>query len=498
VTKYTYYYELSPMQAPRKYQTDFFAAGIVPRRLVEALAELQRRCGVRVYFSGGTIRDWLMGRMPLDLDVTVRRGAVLCCRELIDILGAGTFVSLGTESEEAARVVWGRLQIDISAFRKGAQTIEEELALRDFTINAMAMAYGDTRIIDPLDGRKDLDKGLLRCCPEAFQHDPLRMLRGYRFQAERGFALTRECVAAIAQQHRSIKQSAAERICYELERIMMCSAAADAVRDMAETGLLWAIVPELYEGVGVEQPGYHHKDVFHHSLLALDQLEQVIQRPQWFFGASAEVVVDYLADATRVKNLRWAALFHDLGKPATCSSGTINQAKVTFYNHDQVGRQLFLELAGRLRMSRRQAESVGKFIELHMYPFHLSNVRRTDALSRKALLKICKKAEDDLAGLFVLAMADSLAGQGELKPVDMEEQLAALFDEIQDVRQKHVEPVLHGERLVSGHDLIERFKLCPGPLFKEILGELEVARVEERVTTREQALVWVEKYLEQK
>lgn len=486
------------MQASPKHQSDFFAAGSIPRRLIAAFAEVQHRCGVTIHFSGGTIRDWLMGWTPLDIDVTVRRGAVVCCRELIDILGAGTFVQLGTESEEAARVVWGRLQIDISAFRKGAQTIEEELALRDFTINAMALAYGDTRIIDPLGGRDDLAQGLLRCCPAAFQHDPLRMLRGYRFQAERGFTLTRESVAAITEQHRFIQQSAAERILYELDRIMMSSGAAAAVRDMAETGLLWAIVPELYEGVGVEQPGYHHKDVFHHSLLALDQLERVIERPRRYFAVAAEVVADYLADVDRVKNLRWAALFHDLGKPATCSSGTINQARVTFYNHDQVGRQLFLELAGRLRMSRRQAESVGTFIELHMHPFHLSNVRRTDVLSRKALLKICKKAEDDLAGLFVLAMADSLAGQGELKPVDMEEQLAALFDEIQDVRQKHVQPVLHGERLVSGHDLIERFKLRPGPLFKEILGELEIARVEERVTTREQALVWVEKYLEQK
>lgn len=468
---------------------------MVPQRLVDPLAELQRRCGVRLYLSGGTIRDWLMGRVPLDLDVTVRRGAAVCCRELIDILGAGTLVPLGTESEEAARVVWGRLQIDISAFRKGAQTIEEELALRDFTINAMAMGYGDSRIIDPLGGRRDLKKGLLRCCPDAFENDPLRMLRGYRFQAEFSFALSRECVADVTQHHPSIQQCAAERILYELDRIMMCSAAATAVQGMAETGLLWAIVPELYQGVGVEQPGYHHKDVFHHSLLALDQLERVIQRPQCFFGASAEVVVDYLADATRVKNLRWAALFHDLGKPVTCSSGTIHQAKVTFYNHDRVGRQLFLDLAGRMRMSRRHAESVGTFIELHMHPFHLSNVRRTDALSRKALLKICKKAKDHLAGLFVLAMADSLAGQGELKPADMEEQLAELFDEIEDARQKHVEPVLHGQRLLSGHDLIELFSLRPGPLFKEILDELDVARVEGRITTREQALAWVEKYL---
>ncbi|MFN2353861.1 MAG: HD domain-containing protein [Desulfopila sp.] len=494
------------MQAPQKLNTDCLAAGIVPQRLVDPLAEVQRRCGVRLYLSGGTLRDWLLGRTPLDLDVTVRRGAAVCCRELINILGAGTLVPLGTQSEEAARVVWGRLQIDISDFRKGAQTIEEELALRDFTINAMAMAYrdsrsdsrSDSRIIDPLDGRKDLSKGLLRCCPEAFEDDPLRMLRGYRFQAELGFALTGECVAAVTRQHRSIQRCAAERILYELDRIMMCGAAAHAVRGMAETGLLWTIVPELYEGVGVEQPGYHHKDVFYHSLLTLDQMERVIQQPQSFFGASAEVISEYLADATRVKNLRWAALFHDLGKPVTCSSGTMCQAKVTFYNHDRVGRQLFLDLAGRLRMSRRHAESVGTFIELHMHPFHLSNVRRTDALSRKALLKICKKAQDDLAGLFVLAMADSLAGQGELKPADMEEQLAELFDEIQAARKKHVEPVLYGKRLLSGHDLIERFGLRPGPLFKEILGELDVARVEGRVATREQAMAWVEKYLEEK
>jgi poly(A) polymerase len=473
-----------------------------PKRLWDALCHISEQRGSDLYISGGTVRDWLLGKKPVDLDITVQSGAAACCRQLISVLGSGAFVMLGTEMEEAARVVWQENSIDFSSFRKGAQSIEEELHHRDFTINSMAIPLGSlkqnnqTNLIDPLDGREALKKKCLHCCPEAFEDDPLRMLRAYRLQAEFGFSLSAVCVEGIQKHRISINNCAAERILRELERIMQCSKAAEVCQGMAATGLLWCILPELEDGVGVEQPGYHHEDVFNHSLLALSCVDRVIQEPAVYFGEYADIIVEYLQSVRKRKNLRLAALLHDLGKPATRSSGRVPEERITFYNHDRTGKAIFEKIAARLRMSRADTDFVGKAIEMHMHPFHLSNVRRKDKLSRRALLRICKKAGDELPGLFVLAMADSLAGQGVDKPEHMEEELAELFGEITEARRKYIDPALHGKKLLSGYDLIEKFNLQPGPVFRRIFSDLEIAQVEGEVMTREGAMVWLRQYLD--
>jgi len=474
---------------------------LFPDELVAAVTKVEQEQGYKFYITGGTVRDWLLGRVPADLDITVKEGAELCCRELIRQLGGGAFVMLGIDSEEAARVVWRGNAVDFSAFRKNAQTIKQDLALRDFSINAMAIQFSGSKenenvqIIDPLDGKKDLEAGILRCCPGAFVNDPLRMLRGYRLCAELGFDFDMRSSAEIKKRSNLIANSAAERIHYELDRIMMTGQAADTFKEMSGSTLLWQIFPELQDGLGMEQPGFHHEDVFHHNLLALRCVDKVIERPQNYFSDFHQSVVDYLLDVKRKKWVRWAAFFHDLGKPATYSSGTIKPEKITFYNHDQVGREIFLKIAARLRWSKEDTVVVSKLIELHMHPFHLCNVRRQETVSRKACLKICKKAGDDLPGLFVVAMADSLAGKGKLKPENMEEELAQLFDEVQSANETFIQPMLKGRRLLSGHDLIENFNLAPGPIFSAIFKELEIVVVEEKVQTKSEALTWVDEYL---
>jgi poly(A) polymerase len=471
-----------------------------PESLIEALVQVERQQGFPFYITGGTLRDRFLGRTPFDLDITVKEGALQCCKKVLDVLKGGALVVLGTDTEEAARVVSRGYSIDFSTFRKGAATIEEELHHRDYTINAMAVELRHSlepqaHIIDPLGGYRDLKDRMLRCCPEAFHDDPLRMLRGYRLRAELAFAMDHDCVEMIGRWSADIGGCSSERVHGELERIMMTTSAATVFREMADSTLLFRILPELEEGVGLEQPGYHHEDVFHHSLSALQCLEPVMAKPRRYFGEYADTIITYLEDAGRRRHLRWSALFHDLGKPATCSSGTMAGGKITFYNHDRVGRRIFADIAGRLRMSNAETARIGTLIEMHMHPFHLANSRRAGGLSRRALLRLCKKAGNELPGLFMLAMADSLAGQGESKPEGMEEELALLFDEVQAANEKHVQPALRGERLLTGHDLVEIFNLSPGPRFRKILDELEVVRVEEKVRSREEALSWLRDYL---
>ena len=474
-----------------------------PAQLIRALLGLDRSCSP-VYLAGGTVRDWLLGRPSADLDLVVASGAGACCQLLLSALGRGAFIPLGEPKDDTARVVWKGLTIDIAGFRGGARSIEDDLRLRDFTINAMAVPLVDLvddvpalTLIDPLDGRRDLERRILQVCSDrAFTDDPLRMLRGYRLGVALGFALTAAALMAIEANSPLITSVAAERISHELDLIMDSDGAPTAIQAMAETGILWHIVPKLQRGLGLEQPGFHHLDVFHHSLAALGCMEEILRRPERYFPGHGPVFARYAGRKGIRKVLKWSALLHDMGKPYTMEVRP--EGRITFYNHDRIGKDLFLGLAERLKWSNEARDVTGRLIGLHMHPFHLCNVRRNTPLSRRACLRLWKKAGDHLPGLFLLAMADSLACRGELKPEGMEEELAALFHDLQATIDRVIRPVVSGPRLVTGRDLIKRFNLSPGPVFAIILVELELAMVEGRVCSRKEALDWVEHYLQQK
>jgi poly(A) polymerase len=161
-----------------------------------------------------------------------------------------------------------------------------------------------------------------------------------------------------------------------------------------------------------------------------------------------------------------------------------------------VGQEILFEVAKRLRWSKKTSEVVGRLIELHMYPFHLCNASRSTEISKKACLRIWKKAGRELPGIFLLAMADSLACRGEMKPEAMEKELELLFCKLQTIIEHSIQPVFAKTRLVTGRDLIEIFHLTPGPVFSRVLEALETARVEGKVHDRQEALDWLTKYLQ--
>lgn len=476
--------------------------GNYPQRLITALSRVAEAQALDLFVIGGTVRDWLLGRIPGDLDITVARDAVACCRALIAELGGGALVPLGCAEEEAGRVVWQGLTIDFSSFRQGARSIDADLCLRDYTVNAMGVSLVSLldssvalRLIDPLHGLRDLEEKTLRACPHAFVADPLRMLRGYRLSATLGFRMEETTKAEIAQHLLLIRKVSVERVSHELDLIMASDQAYAVMGEMAQSGLLWQIIPDLVRGVGMEQPGFHHLDVFHHSLAALGFMEEILADPARFYPESAARISDYIAQPGMKARLKWAALLHDLGKPVTMAVREDKDGRVTFYGHDQAGKELVLNLGRELRWSNENRERVAALIGMHMQPFHLCNVRREQPLSRKACLNLSKKAGDDLIGLFLLAMSDSLAGQGEKKPPTMEAELSGLLGEVLAIYEQYIQPALKGPRLLSGQDLISLFSLPPGPLFAKILAALEVAQVEGEVASEEDARRWVRQYL---
>ncbi len=479
--------------------------------LLHALRRTAEKSGVQVYLVGGTVRDFLLGRISHDLDLAVSGSALAVAKILQRELGGGTLVDLSGPKDEAVRLVWRGEQVDISAFREGATSIAEDLPLRDFTINAMAVPFlevlGDVQpltLLDPADGLGglghlgglgDLQEGRVRHCAGAFVADPVRMLRGYRLCASLGFHLDETTKEAIRQHAPLIVNVAAERICYELQLIFDSPRTSETLRAMAETELLRQLLPELYQGEGVDQPEFHHLDVFDHCFLALQMMETIIAEPGRFFPSHGEEITAYLKEPKRVRCLKWAALMHDIGKPVTKNIRLDKDGRVTFYGHDEVGRDLFKQFAERAKWSKTDTDLVGSLIAMHMHPFHLCNVQREDGVSKRAALKLCRRAEKELTGLFLLAMSDSLASSGEKKPEQMEEELLGLFATVQKIYDEDIAPVLLGPRLLTGKDLVEKFKLTPGPLFSEILGELETARVEGKVVDRQTAFVWVKEFL---
>ncbi len=263
-------------------------------------------------------------------------------------------------------------------------------------------------------------------------------------------------------------------------------------------GILSRLLPELYRGEGVEQPEFHHLDVFDHCVLALQKMETIIAEPERFYPGHGDKISTYLQKERMARCLKWAALLHDIGKPATKEIRADKDGRVTFYRHDEVGRELFEQIAERLKWSRADAEQVGHLIGMHMHPFHLCNVQRENGISKRAALNLCRRAGKSLTGLFLLAMSDSLASLGEKKPERMEEELVTLFTTVRKMYDENIAPVLQGPRLVTGKDLIERWNLAPGPIFREILDELETARVEGKVVDRKTAFDWVNDYLQEK
>jgi poly(A) polymerase len=479
------------------------AAALFPAELLGYLAAVHNDLPGDVYMTGGTVRDLLLGRKPADMDLTVVRRAKLWAELLAEQTG-GTYVELGRE-EDAARVVWQGLDVDFSSFREGASSIDEELHKRDLTVNSMALPvhgllhdpdctrHEQLPVLDPVGGRQDLQDKLIRVTSrESFASDPLRMLRVFRFAAVLDFAVDVETLQEIRLQRSAIKRVSRERVAHELDLIMATGRAYQAFVDMHQSGLLWEIVPELRAGAGMDQPASHHLDVFEHSLEALHQMELVLADPAAYFPENSADMEHYLQADRRIIQLKWAALFHDVGKPVTYGINEDKGGRITFYNHDLQGADIFTSIARRLRWPSRDTRVVARLIAGHMRPFFLANNQRQGSLTLKACLRLVKSIGRHLPGLFLLAMADALAGKGESSPEEMELEVSGLFNRLARIDQEHVAPVRSAPPLITGKDLIHELNLSPGPAFRTILDQVEEAQMEHTISSRDQALALAE------
>jgi poly(A) polymerase len=467
-------------------------SAIILEPLFKILGETGQETGTEIYLLGGMVRDALLGKENRDVDLALSANALGTARRFARETG-GTYVLL-KEENETARVVLPGWTVDFAGFR--GPDLESDLRGRDFTINAIALPLsrafegGEWTPLDPLGGIGDLENRILRMCgPRSFPEDPVRMLRGFRFMSQLGLTIEPETRRAVKHGAALLTGTAPERVHYELNMMFSQAECVRAFRILVEEGLAEVLFPDLVLLKAIGQKGYHHLDVFHHSVLTLQFLEDLLRGRIKIPEGLQKEVEGYGALKGNLPALKWAALFHDLGKIETANEAG---EKVTFYGHEEFSLKRFEILAGQYRLSNREKELIGRLIRLHMRPHFLVNEKRKGSLSRRAILRFIREAGEELSPVFLLSLADSLAAQGPEKPEDNEEFLQALWLEAVALRDEVIRPLEKNPPLITGRDLIAS-GLKPGPQFHQILESVQESYMDGKISTRDEALAYIKK-----
>ncbi len=441
----------------------------------------------RIYLVGGALRDYFLGRRGVDFDFAVEKGSIALGRRLARRI-KGSFVLLDKERgcARVVKTIGGQIfTFDFADWR--AVSIQKDLDSRDFTVNALAWDFVEhgpqpDKVLEAKGARRDLKAGVVRMVsPRVFKDDPLRLLRAFALQAALGFRMDARTLAQIKKDAHLISQAAAERIREELFKVLTSPRAAESFESMDKAGLLPQVLPQITVMYGVYQGGYHHLDVWRHSLEVLRQLEKIMEKM-----ASDEKVQSYLQEIigghhTRAALLKMAALLHDIGKPETKRQAA---GRMTFHGHEYAGEKITRQAAKQLKLSVKERYFLENAVRLHLRPGYLSNFKRPSA---KAVFRFMRDAGQEAASLAILAMADQAATRGRLttkgKALHHAKTCRMLIDRF-FVKQEHKPK----ERLLTGHDLIKVLKLKPSPVFGMILAKIEEEAALGKIKTKQEAL----------
>lgn len=416
--------------------------------------------GHEAYVVGGYVRDLLLKRHSKDIDfVTVGSGINLARavgRALGHKIKVTVFRSFGT-----ARLCWRGTELEFVGARRESYdrnsrnpvvedgTLDEDIARRDFTINAMAICLNGPRfgeLIDRYNGVSDLEAGIIRTPLEpnvTFSDDPLRILRAVRFATQLQFAIAPETLEAMARNAGRMTILAHERIKDELQKIMGAPRPSTGFELMMRTGVLPYVLPELEAMRGVEtKHGRGHKDNFWHTLQVLDNV----------------------AEKTDDIWTRWGALLHDIGKPATKHWDA--DTGWTFHNHNYVGSKMVPRIFRRLGLPLgAEMRKVQKLVELHMRPIALVEDEVTDS----AVRRLANYAENDLEALMILARADITSKNLEKKQRFLDN-FDLVDEKIRAVKALDLDRAFRPA--LDGFDIMAMFGLPQGPQVGQLMKAL--------------------------
>lgn len=415
--------------------------------------------GFEAYVVGGCVRDLLLKKTPKDWDITTSASP-----EEIQKLFPKNFYAnqFGTVTVLTSAPDKALQEIEVTTYRTDASysdkrhpdavtfttNLEEDLARRDFTVNAMALkeVAGVATIIDPFHGQEDLEKKLIRAVGDAktrFEEDALRLLRAVRFSAQLDFIIEPQTLTALKESAKSIEAVSHERIRDELIKIVMSEKPEKGFNILRETGLLSYIMPELMEGVGIDQNKHHIYTVFDHNVKSLQ----------------------FAADFNYSLSVRLSALLHDIGKPRTKRK---QGDDYTFYAHDIVGARMTETLMKRLKFSSELTFHVTHLVRQHMFYYDVGKI--TEAGIRRLLKRVGPEYFDDLIKLRIAER------KGSGVPKALPYRLRHLQFMAEKVSQQAISV---GQLKIDGNDLMKELGIKPGPSIGGILNALLAEVIED-------------------
>jgi tRNA nucleotidyltransferase/poly(A) polymerase len=441
----------------------------------------------QVYLVGGSVRDLLLGRRPLDLDLAVAGNPRTFARRLAAHTG-GRIVPLGKPGLMLYRIVSGSRIMDVSAV--AGRSISEDLQRRDFTINALAVDVAGGDIIDVCDGRADLATGRVRMVsPSAFEQDPVRLIRAFRMAAVLRFEVSPETAAAVRDQAMLITKPAGERIRNELLKILETGRAAETITQMADCGLLSAMLPEL-GALRKERPDQKPRwNRFEHTLRAFSEIENLLADPRTVIPCDIDPMVWSLASIPAAI-LKLSILLHELARPSA-DRNNLRRFQPLPVDFDAVKR-----ICARLKMSKRQTHYIDFIAQKHRWPFLLFEAHRRKRLSDRAVSRFFMTAANKTPDLFIHAAADAAVGTCEIG--GQKKSFAGFTKGL--LRRYFTEflPRKNSPPLLTGRDLIDLLGLQPAPFFKSLLTRVEADRLAGRLQTKEEAIRRVKKMLQRR
>ncbi len=496
--------------------------------LLTKVSNLLTLQGVKSYLVGGFVRDVLLGRDTADIDIAVvadaleiAQGVAAAVRGRYVLLDDVNRIGRVVIVDESTALTRGRWVLDFSTLRGN---IEQDLAQRDFTVDAMAVDIGEiiaqphpqtfaplrlkkdgeiplkpSLIIDPFGGWNDLIQGVIRVVNNAaFESDAARLLRAARLAAELDFTIDKNTENLIRRYHHLIAGVTGERVREELLRLLTVPQTGQLLSYLDELGLLTAMIPELKPTKGVTQPKEHFWDVFDHSLKTVVAVGFLLREETWEYASQKVLAVtpwsSRLAQhfdrkvscgSTRRSLLKLAGLLHDIAKPQT--KVIDEDSRMRFLGHDKEGATIVANILERLRFSTKEVKLVETMVRYHLRPGQMSH---DELPSRRAIYRYFRDTGEAGIDILFLSLADHLATRGPHLNLAGWQEHAQMAEYVMAQRFQE-ETIVIPPKLIDGHDLINIFSMNPGPKIGIFLEAVREAQAAGELSTREETLAYI-------